>query len=107
MSKKIVNIFVDFSHIWMSLQEMARNGLNGGRISFRSLHHSIVEGREMGPYCAVYSSIPPAGQRAFFSGESSFEHRSYGMSGDYRTAIEEGSTMVRIGSLIFGPRNYV
>ena len=30
---------------------------------------------------------------------------SMGMSGDYMTAIEEGSTMVRIGSSIFGVRN--
>ncbi|MGV0756750.1 YggS family pyridoxal phosphate-dependent enzyme [Empedobacter brevis] len=31
---------------------------------------------------------------------------SMGMSGDYKIAIEEGSTMVRIGSSIFGYRNY-
>jgi hypothetical protein len=31
---------------------------------------------------------------------------SMGMSSDYRIAIEEGSTMVRIGSSIFGARNY-
>lgn len=31
---------------------------------------------------------------------------SMGMSGDYKIAIEEGSTMVRIGSSIFGERNY-
>ncbi|CAM4389079.1 YggS family pyridoxal phosphate-dependent enzyme [Zobellia roscoffensis] len=31
---------------------------------------------------------------------------SMGMSGDYQVAIEEGSTMVRIGSSIFGKRNY-
>ena len=31
---------------------------------------------------------------------------SMGMSGDYSVAIEEGSTMVRIGSSIFGMRNY-
>lgn len=31
---------------------------------------------------------------------------SMGMSGDYQLAIEEGSTMVRIGSSIFGARNY-
>lgn len=31
---------------------------------------------------------------------------SMGMSGDYQMAIEEGSTMVRIGSSIFGHRNY-
>ena len=31
---------------------------------------------------------------------------SMGMSGDYKLAITEGSTMVRIGSAIFGERNY-
>lgn len=34
-----------------------------------------------------------------------FEILSMGMSGDYTVAIEEGSTMVRIGSSIFGARN--
>ena len=31
---------------------------------------------------------------------------SMGMSGDFEWAIQEGSTMVRIGSALFGPRNY-
>ncbi len=31
---------------------------------------------------------------------------SMGMSSDYKIAIEEGSTLVRIGSLLFGERNY-
>ncbi len=31
---------------------------------------------------------------------------SMGMSGDYEVAIQEGSTMVRVGSAIFGARNY-
>ncbi len=31
---------------------------------------------------------------------------SMGMSGDYELAIEEGSTMIRVGSKIFGERNY-
>jgi PLP dependent protein len=31
---------------------------------------------------------------------------SMGMSGDYKIAIEEGSNMIRIGSLLFGERNY-
>lgn len=35
-----------------------------------------------------------------------FDQRSYGMSGDYLLAVEEGSNMVRVGSLIFGLRNY-
>lgn len=32
---------------------------------------------------------------------------SMGMSGDYQLAIENGSTMVRVGSAIFGARNYI
>ena len=35
-----------------------------------------------------------------------FCERSWGMSHDYRIAVEEGSTMVRIGTTIFGPRVY-
>jgi hypothetical protein len=37
---------------------------------------------------------------------SKFQTLSMGMSGDYKLAIECGSTMVRIGSSIFGNRNY-
>ena len=42
----------------------------------------------------------------FFSNEDSFKEISMGMSGDYKIAVEQGSTMVRIGSDIFGARNY-
>ncbi len=41
----------------------------------------------------------------FFSGKDRFRELSMGMSGDYRIALEEGSTMVRVGSLLFGPRH--
>lgn len=37
---------------------------------------------------------------------TSFKELSTGMSDDYQTAIETGSTMVRIGTAIFGPRQY-
>lgn len=40
----------------------------------------------------------------FFPTQSSFKEVSMGMSGDYKIAIEEGSTIVRVGSLIFGSR---
>jgi pyridoxal phosphate enzyme (YggS family) len=42
----------------------------------------------------------------YFTGEDSFKEISMGMSGDYQIAIEEGSTMIRVGSLIFGARHY-
>lgn len=35
-----------------------------------------------------------------------FTELSMGMSGDYQIAIEEGSTLIRIGTAIFGARNY-
>jgi len=41
---------------------------------------------------------------SFFRKEDSFRELSMGMSGDYKLAIEEGSTMIRIGSSIFGAR---
>ena len=41
----------------------------------------------------------------FFNQTGTFQTISMGMSGDYRIAIEEGSTMIRVGSAIFGNRN--
>lgn len=42
----------------------------------------------------------------YFPDDPDFSELSMGMSGDYRIAMEEGSTMIRIGSLIFGERNF-
>lgn len=39
-----------------------------------------------------------------FEGDSAFKEISMGMSGDFQIAISEGSTMVRVGSSIFGAR---
>ena len=38
--------------------------------------------------------------------DKEFDTMSMGMSGDYKLAINEGSTMVRVGSKIFGARSY-
>ena len=40
----------------------------------------------------------------YFLHDDQFKEISMGMSGDYKLAIKEGSTMVRIGSLLFGSR---
>ena len=42
----------------------------------------------------------------YFAGHEEFREISMGMSGDYDIAMEEGSTLVRVGSAIFGARNY-
>jgi PLP dependent protein len=41
----------------------------------------------------------------FFPGIESFSEISMGMSGDYTVAIQQGSTMIRVGTVIFGERN--
>ena len=59
--------------------------------------------------------IPPAAESAEASRKwfrrlrelrdaAGLEHCSMGMSGDFEVAIEEGATMVRVGTAIFGPR---
>ena len=46
---------------------------------------------------AIFSEI----KHNYFSDQTSFKEVSMGMSGDFQIAIEEGSTMVRIGSSLF------
>ncbi|MCC6411514.1 MAG: YggS family pyridoxal phosphate-dependent enzyme [Saprospiraceae bacterium] len=41
----------------------------------------------------------------FFSDKPYFKEISMGMSGDWQIALEEGSTMLRVGSLLFGSRS--
>ncbi|RLD85192.1 MAG: YggS family pyridoxal phosphate-dependent enzyme [Bacteroidetes bacterium] len=43
-------------------------------------------------------------KKKFFVDDELFREVSMGMSGDYSIAVEEGSTLVRIGTLIFGKR---
>lgn len=58
--------------------------------------------REFGELKKIFNDL----KENFFKTNDSFKEISMGMSGDYKIAIEEGSTMVRIGSTIFGARNY-
>jgi pyridoxal phosphate enzyme (YggS family) len=43
---------------------------------------------------------------AYFPAQPEFREISMGMSADYKLAIAEGSTLIRVGSAIFGARNY-
>ena len=45
-------------------------------------------------------------KQKYFADDDAFCERSWGMSDDYPIAFETGSTMVRIGTAIFGPRVY-
>lgn len=43
---------------------------------------------------------------SYYKNNLNFKELSMGMTSDYKIAIEEGATIVRIGSAIFGPRDY-
>jgi pyridoxal phosphate enzyme (YggS family) len=45
-------------------------------------------------------------KKEYFSEVKRFTEISMGMSDDYHIAVEEGSTLIRVGSKIFGERNY-
>lgn len=54
----------------------------------------------------LYTYFSELKKKYFFNAQH-FKEISMGMTNDYDLAIEEGSTIVRIGSAIFGERNYV
>lgn len=83
----------------------------------RSLHYVRVEGLMcMAPFVPAEETRPYFRRmRMLFedmkktwedAGNIDIRELSMGMSGDYRVAIEEGATMVRLGSSIFGDREY-
>ena len=67
-------------------------------------------GLEVGGLMAVGPAGPPEGARSSFrllaslADDLGLVERSMGMSGDLEVAVEEGSTMVRVGRALFGPR---
>jgi PLP dependent protein len=56
--------------------------------------------REFQQLCTYFEKI----KETYFADDIHFTEKSMGMSDDYLIAIEEGSTMVRVGSKIFGSR---
>lgn len=63
------------------------------------------EGQVKNEFARLYAVFKNLSQSNFL-GEPYFAICSMGMSGDYQLAIEAGSNMVRIGSLLFGERVY-
>lgn len=69
-----------------------------GMASFTSAQNQISQ--EFKNLYEIFKQL----QKEFFQGQNHFKEISMGMSGDYQLAIEQGSTMVRVGSKIFGGR---
>lgn len=83
--------FVEMQNInVVGIMGMATNTSNEERVAdeFRTLHN----------YFQILKSH-------YFKFNPDFKEISMGMSGDYKIAVEEGSTMIRVGSTIFGSRN--
>ena len=58
--------------------------------------------REFQTACDFFDEV----KRDYFVDDDEFCERSWGMSDDYPIAVEHGSTMVRVGTMIFGARKY-
>jgi pyridoxal phosphate enzyme (YggS family) len=92
-----INDLMNSTHGGKSLPNVRVRGLMG-MASF-SDDTELVR-REFRSLKSLFDTV----KASFFSGDEDFSVLSMGMSADHETAIQEGSNMVRIGSLLFGAR---
>lgn len=84
---------------WKSLANIRICGLMGMATNTDSEEQIIREFRSLHNF---FEEV----KKEFFAGQPFFRELSMGMSDDYPLAIAEGSTLVRVGSKIFGERIY-
>ena len=91
------------------------NGLDAAMSTLRSKHtaliclfQSISQFKDIYPQEKAMTLLNLCELKLFLSGSGDKDTTDYvsGMTGDYEVAIEEGSNMVRVGTGIFGERNY-
>jgi pyridoxal phosphate enzyme (YggS family) len=83
---------------WKSMRNVSISGVMG-MATYTDDEKQI--GKEFAHLKAIFEEL----KSGFFAEVPEFKEISMGMSGDYLIAVEKGSTMVRIGSTIFGERN--
>lgn len=84
---------------WKELRNIRISGLMGMATNTDSTEQIDKEFRSLNTFFKEIKQI-------YFPEEPTFKELSMGMSHDYHQAIDEGSTLVRVGSKIFGERNY-
>lgn len=84
---------------WKELTHISIAGLMG--MATNTDDENIIQ-QEFHSLGAFFQEI----KDSYFSNQPAFKEISMGMSDDYPIAIAEGSTLVRIGSKIFGQRSY-
>lgn len=89
------------------MEKLQQQPLEGVEICGLMGMASFVEDEEQirGEFAALKQTFDQIREK-YISTHPNFNELSMGMSGDYRIAVEMGSTMVRIGTTIFGARNY-
>lgn len=91
-AEELMNHIGEMSHVRIvGVMGMATNTDDKEQVhrEFRTLHN-------------IFDSL----KEKYFAGDEGFKEISMGMSHDYEIAVEEGSTLVRVGSSIFGARDY-
>ena len=84
---------------WKELKNISLHGLMGMASNTDNMQQVRKEFRMLHSY---FEEV----KNSFFTNETTFKELSMGMSHDYSIAVEEGATLVRIGSRIFGERVY-
>ena len=92
---------LDYMHggEWRSMEHVQICGL---MCMASNLDDETQIAREFSRAHAIYNKV----KEDFFSLDASFRECSWGMSDDFPIAVQHGSTLVRIGSRIFGHRGY-
>jgi uncharacterized pyridoxal phosphate-containing UPF0001 family protein len=88
------------SEVFASLKDVEIRGVMG--MATFTDDESIIR-REFQLLKAAFDRL----KSGFFHNSETFSEISMGMTDDFKIAIEEGSTMVRVGSAIFGSRQYL
>ncbi len=101
------------------LREEAKSGIaSGDAVDFarelaafdaleaRGLMTMAVNSPDVSAVAACFSSLVEAQSRIRDAVGGGWDELSMGMSGDFRIAIAHGSTTVRLGTAVFGPREY-
>jgi uncharacterized pyridoxal phosphate-containing UPF0001 family protein len=84
---------------WKSLQNITIGGVMGMATNTDDKAQVMREFSRLKELFDTY-------RQKYFADSADFNTISAGMSGDYELAIQAGSNMVRIGSSIFGARDY-
>ena len=89
------------------MEKLQQEPLEGVEICGLMGMASFVEDEEQirGEFASLKQTFDQIREK-YISTHPNFNELSMGLSGDYRIAVEMGSTMVRIGTTIFGARNY-